>query len=354
MFDEIIQDTISKVIRTKPINLSLLVTNLCNAQCVMCNIWQYGVSGKTDISLNQIKKILENPLLEDVYSVTLSGGEALIRKDIIDLVRIVIQVLPKVRRLFIATNGLATNLTVQKISQILNVIQEEKRGDKFRLTVQVSYDGVSETHDKIRGPNAHNNVTKTLENLNELRRIYPNLDLVAACVVQPLNLQEIDLVKQYLEDKDIPQIFPIVCTNGNYYKNETRDLLSFNESELPEVKRFYSKLVKEETRFGKKIMYWDFLRILNGNQSWRGCPVMRDTLFVEPDGNILPCLNCGEVTLGNAMYDDLQKTWFSKETRNKIKKISTETCASCMFACGVSYLDGLRYFIWDSWRKAYQ
>lgn len=349
---EVIPNTLSKFFRLKPTSLTLLVTNQCNARCVMCNIWQYGVSGETDLSLEQYDDILGNPLLKNVVTVNLSGGEALLRKDILDLVCLIFHKLPGIKRLFIATNGLASGPTVNKIEQILKLMCDLFPEKPPQLYVQVSYDGVSDVHDKIRGPNAHIRVTKTLDQLIELRKKYKNLGLGAGCVVQPLNLTELDLVKAYLKEKEIDYIFPIVCTNGNYYKNESEDgVIHFSPEEIRQVKQFYSRMVKYEGRLGRKVLYWDFLRILNGLESKRGCPIMREALIIEPDGRIMPCLNSEELSYGNAVNEDIEQVWSSNHTKTIMEEIKAEKCKTCMFACGVTYMDGIGNYILDTWHR---
>ena len=110
-------------------------------------------------------------------------------------------------------------------------------------------------------------------------------------------------------------------------------------------------MVKEESRPGRKLIYWDFLRILNGEEGHRGCPALRDTLLIEPDGNMSPCLNSSEFPLGNIITDEISEKWFTKDARAINDKIRQEKCKTCMFACGASYVDGLRYYLWDAWLR---
>jgi radical SAM protein with 4Fe4S-binding SPASM domain len=314
----------------------------------MCNIWREGISSGSELSLGQYDAMLSNPFFSNISASVLSGGEAFLRPDFVDLVLLLFRRLTRLRKVTVASNGLATDMTLRKTEEILQGVKQRK-GVQF--TVQVSYDGVSEIHDRIRAKNAHVKVTKTLQSLMALREQYRCLGLSAVCVIQPLNLHEIEQVQAFLKKNRIQAVFPVVCQDSRFFKNESSEGIRFSDSQVEEVKRLLRRVSREEANPGLRLLYRDFRGILNGRVNSRGCPTMRDTITIEPNGNIVPCINSGENVLGNVLTEDVKEFWFSGRTLGIIEDIQKEKCRTCMLACGAGYLEVLKYILWDEWRN---
>ena len=347
MLYEAVHNTLSRFKRIKPITIALLVTGKCNARCVMCNIWKDGLSQGTELTTNQYETLLRNKFFSSISSVMISGGEALLRSDIVDIVEIIVHSLPRLRKITIATNGLATGLILKKINQIAQI---KGLSQKSRLFVQVSYDAVSNIHDNIRGPDAHNRVTSTMNRLLQLRTKYRFLHTTAACVVQPMNLEEIPQVFSFLRKNNIPSIFTYVWTDPHYFQNQLNNEIKFDKKQFQELKKVYFTLSKKEKHIGKKFLYYEFHRMLDGRESSRACPALRDTITIEPNGNVIPCLNSEKRSMGNVANEDIYAIWNSEETLAKVRTIQQSKCGSCMLACGVSYWPVLKFVIFDIWK----
>lgn len=354
MIYEAIHNTIARFVRLKPISLVLLLTEKCNARCIMCNIWKKGISSGAEMSADDYRRTLAAPFFSRISSVMLSGGEALLRPDIVSIVEVLHATLPRLKKVSIATNGLATQLIKLRVEQIAQRVQlfNESRFRKSELVIQVSYDGVSTIHDRIRGPNAHNRVTDTIQQLIKLRENYSFLRLSAGCVIQPLNLDEIVPVYEYLSSQKIFSIFTVVCQGEYYYANEASELIRFSETQLYQVQDTLVRLIRKEPHVGKKFLYNEFRKMLSGRVNTRGCPAMRDVMTIEPNGKVVPCLNGGERAMGSVLEESPHDIWFSKRSRDIIASIEGQNCPTCMFACGASYLEILRYVLFESWKKA--
>jgi len=258
MLAEAVRDTISKYIRIKPTHLALLVTGKCNARCIMCDIWKEGIVQGSEMTLDEYGRLLDNRLLSEIRSVVLSGGEALLRSDIVELAGLLIRKLPALDRITIASNGLATTLITRRVEKIAVL------AGRVSIVVQVSCDGVTEVHDAIRGPGAHRKVGETFARLGELRSRYPNLSLSSPCVIQPMNLNEVEGVYDYLDGMGVAPIFTVVCTSDSYYKNEDKDVIAFNEDDMKKVREILDSFIAREPNIGKKALYAEFLNMTNG------------------------------------------------------------------------------------------
>ena len=65
----------------------LHVTSRCNLDCIGCYSYENERNMKADLSLDEIKKILDNLVSSGLSKLTISGGEPFMRNDIIDILR---------------------------------------------------------------------------------------------------------------------------------------------------------------------------------------------------------------------------------------------------------------------------
>src|SRR3954468_24353508 len=104
----------SYVARFKPIHPTVLIFNVtfvCDARCEMCSNWQRG-DRKSDLTLGQIEQVFRSPLWQQVEMANLSGGEPTTRNDLVDISRVLIERLPKLRKIGINTTGLTPHRAV--------------------------------------------------------------------------------------------------------------------------------------------------------------------------------------------------------------------------------------------------
>ena len=130
------------------------VTNICDARCVMCNIWKNQEGPKSWLSPELMRSV--GPL----STVSFAGGEPFLHKQIVEIVRAVREKNPRTKVVF-SSNGFRTEPILDKVREIL----------EFHKNVQVtiSLDGVGEVHDRIRGiPGAWTKVNRTFDRLGEI------------------------------------------------------------------------------------------------------------------------------------------------------------------------------------------
>lgn len=127
------------------------VTNICDARCVMCNIWKNRESADSWLQPEWLASV--GPL----STISFAGGEPFLHKKIVDIVRVVHERNPSAKVVF-SSNGFRTDIIVQKVSEILSF--------HSNLQVTISLDGVGEAHDRIRGiPGAWQKVNATFDQL---------------------------------------------------------------------------------------------------------------------------------------------------------------------------------------------
>lgn len=141
-----------KIGRPDPLILVWDVTYYCNLRCYFCDLKEVHRDRlDKQLSLEQAKKVIDHVAEADVVTISITGGEPLLRKDLEDIAEYARNkgLLPA-----LATNG--TLITKDRA----------KRLSKAFHNITISIDGLEETHDKIRGvPGTYRKMLKGLKNL---------------------------------------------------------------------------------------------------------------------------------------------------------------------------------------------
>ena len=140
----------------RPTDIGFLMTNLCNAKCVHCDIWKNKGRDETP-TLEQYKATLSEmrSWLGPVH-IFFSGGEALLRPHTPDVLA------------HAASIGLFAEILTHGYWDDQSRIEKAAIANPSRITV--SLDGIGEAHTVIRGrENFWEKTTRTLETLKRLR-----------------------------------------------------------------------------------------------------------------------------------------------------------------------------------------
>lgn len=163
------------------------VTKACNLRCVHC----YARAGETspaDELTNEQGKILIDDLSDfGVPVILFSGGEPLMRPDLVDLASYAVK---KGIRAVISTNG--TLITADRAMELRDI------GLSY---VGVSLDGIGEVHDRFRGKEGA--FYDTLRGIDNCQKA--GLKVGLRFTMNRLNVAEISKIFDLLEEKDIPR-----------------------------------------------------------------------------------------------------------------------------------------------------
>tara|TARA_R110000823_G_scaffold282241_2_gene400464 strand:- start:7563 stop:9935 length:2373 start_codon:yes stop_codon:yes gene_type:complete len=129
----------------KPKAVQFPVIDICNSRCQMCRIWENKQS--VDISVEDLRIGLSDGLFSEVESIGFNGGEPTLRKDLPDLVQVVVESLPQLKGVSLITNAFKYRQVNEQIEAMGKILQP--RGISF--DVMVSLDGFAEVHDRVRG-----------------------------------------------------------------------------------------------------------------------------------------------------------------------------------------------------------
>lgn len=176
--------------------LELQVTNRCNLLCKHCYIDD---KDSAELSIDEITAILKEFEEMQGLRVIITGGEPLTYTRFKELNNI----LPRfsVRKLLLS-NGLLLN---REIIEELNF--EE---------VQISIDGLEDSHDSIRGKGTFKRAMDSIKLIKEA-----GLDVSVATIIHPKNLGDLDKLEKILMDMDVKTwTVDIPCNQGRLRSNK--------------------------------------------------------------------------------------------------------------------------------------
>lgn len=186
-----------------PTALVYFITSRCNARCSHCFYWQdLNSNSANELSLQQIKIVAES-LKHPIY-LSLTGGEPFLRNDINEICAIFCEC-NDCRNIGIATNGFLTSIIIQKCREILCITELDS------LSIQVSLDGPSAIHNKIRRvQNGFEKSIETIRQLVALSRENIKLNVFVSITIQNSNIDYIEELIEYLIPFGIQVRFALV------------------------------------------------------------------------------------------------------------------------------------------------
>jgi 12,18-didecarboxysiroheme deacetylase len=164
------------------------VTRACNLKCIHCYAHAVSRSREKELTHEQGLALLDDLAAFGVPVVLFSGGEPLVRPDLMGLARYAVQ---RGMRAVISTNG--TLITTEKAEALKDV------GLSY---VGVSLDGLEEVNDRFRGKKgAFRDAMKGIENCRKA-----GLKVGLRFTINRMNAQEIPYIFDLLEAEDIPRV----------------------------------------------------------------------------------------------------------------------------------------------------
>ena len=128
----------------KPIHPTVLIyhcTFVCDARCEMCSNWKRG-DRKSDMSLEEIERAFDSPFWHHIENANVSGGEPTTRNDLVDICRVMLDKLPRLRKFGLNTTGLTPHRAIPMLTDIVKLCAERDVIFSFR----VSIDGIGQMH----------------------------------------------------------------------------------------------------------------------------------------------------------------------------------------------------------------
>lgn len=282
-------------------SLAIEITKECNLRCVHCYL-PAGDAAEDELTTEEIKDLIKSSKELGARSVSIGGGEPLMRPDYIEIIKYALSL-----NLLVAlgTNGTLIN---EKTAETLS---------RLPIKIQISLDGArKEIHDRIRGKGSFDSVVKGLNNLIEKGM---GKDIVIAFTPMSLNADDIPELIDFVLDKGIQVIqFPPLSSSG-------RAKASWDELRLSDDKRlwFWDYILQrsKELRGIIDLLVECFSVDINNPGNPYRCSI-GSQLRIAPTGDVYPC-QCfhfgSEYCIGNIKKQSLEEMVKGQKLKEIIK-----------------------------------
>lgn len=239
-------------------NVDFEITSSCNLKCLHC--YNPHHNKIKELNFKKIKSIIKQVKQVGFKEIHINGGEPLMRKDVIKILKYANDIDLKVL--------LETNATL-----LLNFICDIK--NMSNLSIRASIDGPEETHNIIRrNSKSFNSFKQAVENLIEARKA--GIPIQITCNINKINYNKIyEMVKQ-LDKFGLNDIRLRLSMPVNYAYFHWNILKLSNE----EIQELFNQV---------KIILKEFPNLkFNVNSINRGIPSLESKFFITPEGYVKP------------------------------------------------------------------
>lgn len=320
--------------RFKAIAPTVLIFNVsykCDSKCVMCNSWK--LPYHDDLTTDEYRKAFSSKLFRSIEYVGITGGEPTLRKDMVDIVRIMADNMPKLRKMTLNTNGFVKDRVVSTLDRIIDVANE--RG--FMFGTRVSLDGVGDAHEDIRRVwHAFERAMETVRAMQELqKKKFFNFGVSFTFTAQ--NLEEGNRIYELCKKENLSVVFAIARYSelafGNMDLVESTDL---KDEDFPKLVDFFRKRVRESgIADGDALLYQAYVKMFqNGMKRTMPCPSMDQGLLLNPNGEITYCENSR--VIGNVRDGDPKDFYYDKKNLAMRQEVLDKVCPTCASPCFVN------------------
>jgi radical SAM protein with 4Fe4S-binding SPASM domain len=270
-------------------SLAMEITRRCNLSCQHCFL-AAGEADPNELDLQEIKQVIRQIKSAGGTSVSLGGGEPLLRDDWLEIVRYALSLDLLVA---IGSNGtLIDDAMARTLSQL-------------PVKIQISLDGAAAaSHDAIRGPGSFQ---ETLQGINHLIALGKGSDLVVAFTPMRPNIRELPAFVELMLRLGITIVqFPPLARSGRARRNW--QALRLSDAQRLWLWRYLSRRSAELK--GRMDILADCLSI---DIHKPGVPYrcsIGSQLRMDPHGDLYPCqcFHFGtEFRLGNIREVNLQE-----------------------------------------------
>ena len=311
------------------------VTRRCNLKCVHCYAHATGEAAKDELSAEEGKVLLDDLAQFGCPVVLFSGGEPLIRQDLVELADYAVKL---GMRAVISTNG---TLISRSVAQVLK--------DVGLSYVGISLDGMREVNDRFRGvKGAFDRAMAGIEHCQQA-----GIKVGLRFTINRMNAAEIPAIFDLLEERNIPRVcfYHLVYAGRgselmeeDLSREETREVVDLiidrtrdlhergmakevltvdNHADGPYV---YLRLLREGSERAQEVL--ELLKMNEGNSSGRGIGC------VSWDGQVHADQFWRHHSFGNVRERPFSEIWsdisdpLMARLKNK-KEYVTGRCASC-------------------------
>jgi MoaA/NifB/PqqE/SkfB family radical SAM enzyme len=317
--------------RDLPYKVNFNLTDRCNARCRICNIWKIcredpGASAR-EMSLDEYRRLFRD-YGRSLFMASFEGGEPFLREDLSEIVAACLRECPNCVTVLLDSNGLLPEVIEKRVRAILSL--------PFDVPVYIAFslDGLEAVHDRMRG--VPGGFRKLMESVRRLRTIGSRrLKIYFQTTISGGNWRTLLDFYRGLEERVIFTLAheaPLFRNAGN---PETVDRIPEREEFHDFLRSLYRAYrVRGPVDWLNRRYLGLSIRYLERKKTPVPCVAGRDTLIVDPYGNVSPCSFLGE-SPGNIREFEfhMRDLVDSPAFRNQIERIKRGECPQCWMNC---------------------
>ncbi len=320
--------------RFKAIPPTILIWNVsykCDSKCVMCNSWK--LPYHDDLTTEEYRKVFSSELFRSIEYVGITGGEPTLRKDMVEIVRVMSDNMPRLRKVTLNTNGFVVKRVVPVLDQIIDVANE--RG--FLFGTRVSLDGVGEAHEKIRRVwKAFERSMETVRAMQEIQKEkFFNFGVSFTFTGQ--NIEDGEKLYEFCKKENLNVVFAIARYSELAFGNmDLAESTELRPEDFPRLVEFFRKRVRESSLTdGDALLYHAYVKMFqNGMRRSMPCPSMDQGVLLNPNGDFSYCENSRAI--GNVRTDDPTACYYDPANLAERRSLLEKICPTCASPCFVN------------------
>ena len=291
---------------SKELTLLFLINRGCNLRCSFCDLWE----GVENIPFEKAIAVLDDAVQIGTQTVVLTGGEPFIHPRFFDIVKAA------------KARGLTVNVTT-------NGTLIDKHWEQITLcgvdSLSFSIDGLSQTHDRIRGRSgAWEKTVQGLKRVTKETSIHTSVYFVAT------NQNVAELIAVYKMVRDIGASFDF------WPVNDAKDLYITTPSQQQMWTSAVDFIADREKTVQNRIQFYrDSLRYHSEGFSGKAfrCLGLIDQYGVTYEGDFLPCCVWGGdgLRIGNVFQRSLVELWYSPKVQEYRERLYNQGCSAGCF-----------------------
>lgn len=300
--------------------LFLKTTNYCNSDCEYCThaINRFPREEKFSIPHDVIMRTIEDAGELGVDAISISGGEPLLRDDILEIIKKTVDcgIVP-----VLLTNGLLLNkkwdclgkaglrYIIISVDSVDRYIYEKQRGADFDLAIA------------------------GIQGAIQMREKFNNVEIHVSAVLTKDNQEDFLRLLDYMNDRSIKvQISP-------YHKRED-DSEDYSIVEREKIERLTAQLIqmkRDGYLIANSIGFLEHLPdFFCGHKTMPDnfrCKVGYTSLAIDTYMNVKPCWSFMFEPIGNLNDANLQEIWRSEKMQNYRERMLCSECEGCWYLC---------------------
>lgn len=286
-------------------SIHIEVADKCNERCVHCYI--PNECKNSTIDSNLFYRIIEEGLDMNIIHITLSGGEPLIHKDIVNFLK-------KCREADLSVNILS-NLTL--LTE--DIILEMKKNPL--LSVQASlYSMDASVHDSITKLNGSFEKTKS----GIIRLCDEGIPVQISCPIIKQNRETcVDVLHWGWSHNIAVSIEPMIFATYDHSGNNLENRLTIEDIDIilnMQMKEGYANEIYRTAEYKEKLKANDPI-----------CSVCRYSFCVDTNGNVYPCEGWQNNLIGDLSCQSIKEVWENSKKVQELRSISRGKFSKCTY-----------------------